>query len=120
MKIAVVGATGMLGQHVARQALRAGHGLIALYRNPRLLDSLADLRCEARQADLEDVDSLRSASTIPATAQEASSSRWRIVRFRVTWLESGTSSMRGMRDAGLFGSVRMGALVSVTLFAART
>lgn len=59
MRIAVVGATGMLGQHVARHTLRAGHDLIALYRNPRLLSSLADLRCEARQADLDDVDSLR-------------------------------------------------------------
>ncbi len=59
MRIAVVGATGMLGQHVARHTLRAGHDLIALYRNPRLLNSLADLRCEARQADLDDVDSLR-------------------------------------------------------------
>jgi uncharacterized protein YbjT (DUF2867 family) len=48
MRIAVVGATGMLGQHVARHTLRAGHDLIALYRNPRLLNSLADLRCEAR------------------------------------------------------------------------
>jgi dihydroflavonol-4-reductase len=59
MRIAVVGATGMLGQHVARQTLRAGHDLIALYRNPALLNSLADLRCETRQADLDDVDSLR-------------------------------------------------------------
>ncbi len=39
MRIAVVGATGMLGQHVARHTLRAGHDLIALYRNPRLLNS---------------------------------------------------------------------------------
>jgi hypothetical protein len=37
MSIAVVGATGMLGQHVARHTLRAGHELIALYRNPRTL-----------------------------------------------------------------------------------
>jgi uncharacterized protein YbjT (DUF2867 family) len=59
MRIAVVGATGMLGQHVARHTLRAGRDLIALYRNPRLLNALADLRCEARQADLDDVDSLR-------------------------------------------------------------
>ena len=59
MRIAVVRATGMLGQHVARHTLRAGHDLIALYRNPRALNSLAGLRCEARQADLDDVDSLR-------------------------------------------------------------
>jgi len=59
MRIAVVGATGMLGQHVARHTLRAGHDLIALYRNPRLPNSLTDLRCEARKADLDDLDSLR-------------------------------------------------------------
>ena len=59
MRIAVVGATGMLGQHVARHTLRAGHELIALYRNPRLPNSLTDLRCEARKADLDDLDSLR-------------------------------------------------------------
>jgi uncharacterized protein YbjT (DUF2867 family) len=61
MRIAVVGATGMPGQHVARHTLCAGHDLIALYRNPRMLNSLADLRCEARHADLDDVDSLRRA-----------------------------------------------------------
>jgi len=59
MRIAVVGATGMLGQHVARHTLRAGHELVALYRNPRLLGALADLHCEVRQADMDDVDSLR-------------------------------------------------------------
>jgi hypothetical protein len=40
MRIAVVGATGMLGQHVVRHTLRAGHDLIALYRNPRLAAAL--------------------------------------------------------------------------------
>jgi dihydroflavonol-4-reductase len=58
MRIAVVGATGMLGHHVARGAHRAGHDVIALYRSPRLLDSLRDVDCESRQADLNDVHSL--------------------------------------------------------------
>jgi len=59
MRIAVVGATGMLGHHVAREPHRAGHDVIALYRNPKLLESLKDVDCEPRQADLEDVNSLR-------------------------------------------------------------
>ena len=58
MRIAVIGATGMLGHHVAREAHRAGHDVIALYRSPRLLKSLEDVDCEPRQADLEDVNSL--------------------------------------------------------------
>ena len=32
MRVAIVGATGMLGHHVAREAHRAGHDVIALYR----------------------------------------------------------------------------------------
>jgi dihydroflavonol-4-reductase len=58
MRIAIVGATGMLGHHVAREAHRAGHDLIALYRSPKLLESLKDVDCEPRQADLRDVHSL--------------------------------------------------------------
>jgi dihydroflavonol-4-reductase len=59
MRIAVAGATGMIGHHVAREAHRAGHDVIALYRNPKLLETLRDVDCEPRQADLEDVGSLR-------------------------------------------------------------
>ena len=35
MRIAIVGATGMLGHHTAVAALRAGHEVIVVYRNPR-------------------------------------------------------------------------------------
>jgi len=42
MRIAVVGATGMLGHHVAREASRAGHEVIAIYRGQKLLESLKD------------------------------------------------------------------------------
>jgi len=67
MRIAVVGATGMLGHHVAREARRSGHDVIALYRSPNLLESLQYLDCEPRQADLEDVNSLlRSFSGVDA------------------------------------------------------
>jgi dihydroflavonol-4-reductase len=58
MRVAIVGATGMLGHHVAREAHRAGHDVIALYRSPTLLKSLEDVDCELRQSDLEDVNSL--------------------------------------------------------------
>jgi dihydroflavonol-4-reductase len=67
MRIAVVGATGMLGHHVAREARRSGHDVIALYRSPNLLEPLQYLDCEPRQADLEDVNSLlRSFSGVDA------------------------------------------------------
>jgi nucleoside-diphosphate-sugar epimerase len=46
MRIAVIGATGMLGHHFAREAHRAGHDVIALYRSPRLLKSLEDVDYE--------------------------------------------------------------------------
>ena len=58
MRIAVVGATGMIGRHVAREALRAGHGVIAVCRHPQLLELINDVDCEPRQANLEDVNSL--------------------------------------------------------------
>jgi dihydroflavonol-4-reductase len=58
MRIAVVGATGMIGHHVARESLRAGHDVIALYRHPQQLELIKDVDCEPRQADLEDVNSL--------------------------------------------------------------
>jgi dihydroflavonol-4-reductase len=48
----------MLGHHVARQAHRSGHHVIALYQSPNLLESIKDLDCERRQADLEDPNSL--------------------------------------------------------------
>ena len=61
MRIAIVGATGMLGHHTALAALRAGHKVIVVYRNPRSLQAITDVQFEARQADLDDRVALRNA-----------------------------------------------------------
>src|SRR5216684_5656359 len=61
MRIAIVGATGMLGHHTALAAVRAGHEVIVVYRNPRSLGAIRDVPCEARQADLNDRVALHNA-----------------------------------------------------------
>ncbi len=55
MRIAIAGATGMLGHHAALAALRAGHEVIVVYRNPRSLEAIRDVQSQARQADLNDL-----------------------------------------------------------------
>jgi nucleoside-diphosphate-sugar epimerase len=59
MRIAVIGATGMIGNHTVRAARGKGHEAIALYRNPALLRSLEGVDADFRQADLNDMNSLR-------------------------------------------------------------
>ncbi len=61
MRLAIIGATGMLGRHAAIAAVNAGHDVIVTYRSPQALERLADLKCEARRGDLSDSDSLRDA-----------------------------------------------------------
>lgn len=63
MRIAIIGATGMLGHHTALAASRAGHEVIVVYRNPRSLEAIRDFQFEARHADLNDRVALRSAFT---------------------------------------------------------
>lgn len=61
MKIGIVGATGMLGQHALRAALARGHAAVALYRSPASLAHLAGLPVETRRADLAEEASLAPA-----------------------------------------------------------
>ncbi len=61
MRLAVIGATGMLGQQTLRAALAAGHSGIAIYRSADSLRRLAGLDVESRHADLSDAMSLRAA-----------------------------------------------------------
>ncbi|AXQ27983.1 NAD-dependent epimerase/dehydratase family protein [Solimonas sp. K1W22B-7] len=61
MRIAIIGASGMLGHHAAAAALAAGHELRITYRREAALAKLQDLRYEAVQADLDDRDSLTRA-----------------------------------------------------------
>lgn len=68
MRIAIVGATGMLGHHTA---FAAGHELL-VYRNSQSLERLGDLRYEARHADLDDLPALTRAlqgADAPATTR---------------------------------------------------
>jgi dihydroflavonol-4-reductase len=63
MRIAIIGATGMLGYHTALSAVNSGHEVVLVCRNPRLLEQIEDFdfTYEARQADLDDRISLRAA-----------------------------------------------------------
>ncbi len=61
MKLAVLGATGMLGRHTLRAGIEAGHQCIALYRSAEGLRRLEGLPLEPRQADMADPAMLRKA-----------------------------------------------------------
>jgi putative NADH-flavin reductase len=54
MKIAVIGATGMIGSRVVAEALARGHDVIALVRKPESVpvhDRVTALACDATEAD---------------------------------------------------------------------
>jgi dihydroflavonol-4-reductase len=58
MRIAIIGATGMIGHHTARAALDRGHELVVVHRVSSNLDQLADLKFSSAVADLDDRASL--------------------------------------------------------------
>ncbi len=61
MKILVIGATGMLGNHTARAVIAAGHELFVGHRASSDLTSLADLEYHSRICDLNDESSIQAA-----------------------------------------------------------
>lgn len=61
MKIAVIGATGLIGQHTVRAVLARGHELRVVHRPGSDLQSLDGLRFEASAADLADHAALKTA-----------------------------------------------------------
>ncbi|MBN1680823.1 MAG: NAD-dependent epimerase/dehydratase family protein [Anaerolineae bacterium] len=63
MKYFVTGATGFIGEYVARQLVGAGHGVIALVRSPHKAQALADLGVSLHQGDITDKDSMRAPMT---------------------------------------------------------
>lgn len=54
MRIAIIGATGMLGHHAARAALARGHALTVIHRAGSKLGVLEGLRFDSAVADLDD------------------------------------------------------------------
>jgi len=61
MRLALIGATGMLGHHAAEAAVAAGHELTVVHRASTSLDRLKPVRFRAAVADLNDRESLRLA-----------------------------------------------------------
>lgn len=63
MRIAVLGATGMLGRHTAQAVVDAGHKLTVIFRNPDSLKRVSGLPFDSCQADLNDAAALAKAFT---------------------------------------------------------
>ncbi len=61
MRIAVLGATGMLGHHTAIAALESGHELTIIHRRGSDLSKIADLDCRTVVADLDNAAALTEA-----------------------------------------------------------
>ncbi|MFN6129610.1 MAG: NAD-dependent epimerase/dehydratase family protein [Planctomycetota bacterium] len=61
MRIVVTGATGLLGNNVVRAACQRGDEVIALARNADRSEALQGLPVTVRNADITDMESLRSA-----------------------------------------------------------
>lgn len=61
MKVAVTGATGLLGGYLVRALLQRGAQPIAVVRNPRLAEPVSALGVEVRTADLASIDDLTAA-----------------------------------------------------------
>ena len=57
-KIGVIGATGMLGHHVAREVIAQGNELYVIHRAKSKLARISDLNYKARVASLNDSESL--------------------------------------------------------------
>ena len=54
MKILITGATGLLGNNVARQAIAQGHTVVTLSRSSSQSPALQSLNCQHIQTDLND------------------------------------------------------------------
>ena len=61
MKIAIIGATGMIGHHTAKAVLERGHELYVVHRKSSNLDKIKDLNFEPAIADLDNAESLSEA-----------------------------------------------------------
>jgi hypothetical protein len=60
MKIAIIGATGMIGQRIVQEALARGHEVTAVARHPEKL-AISSPRLHAKAADVDDPKGLAAA-----------------------------------------------------------
>lgn len=60
MKYFVTGATGFIGRRLVRQLAQQGHSVVALARDPRRADGLADLGAQVAEGDVTDLESMRA------------------------------------------------------------
>jgi dihydroflavonol-4-reductase len=61
MRIAVIGASGLLGRHTIQAAKAAGHETVAIGRSAKALEPVADAGFETRTGNLRDTSSLTRA-----------------------------------------------------------
>lgn len=61
MRIAIIGATGMIGHHSARAAIARGHELVVVHRASSKLDHLTDLKYTSAISDLDNREALTRA-----------------------------------------------------------
>lgn len=60
MRIAIIGATGMIGHHTAKAALDRGHNLLVIHRASSNLSLLKELKFDSAIADLDNIELLAS------------------------------------------------------------
>src|SRR6266545_2484144 len=63
MKYLLTGATGFIGERVARQLVEAGHQVVAVVRTPSKAQDLADLGIAIHKGDVTDKQSMRMPMT---------------------------------------------------------
>ncbi|GAB2846242.1 NAD(P)-dependent oxidoreductase [Lentzea nigeriaca] len=99
MKLAVFGATGGTGVELLRQALDAGHEVVALARDPGAVPVRHD-RLHVRRGDVHDPDSV--VGVVDGTAAVVSALGIGYRRHATTVYSAGTGNViAAMRDAGV-------------------
>jgi putative NADH-flavin reductase len=107
MKIAVIGATGGIGQKVVEQALEKGHEVVAVMRNPQAL-ALSGKRLEKRAADVTDAESVRKA--IDGTEVVVSAIGTNVVKQPTTLCTDGIANIiSAMRELNVIRLIAVGA-----------
>lgn len=96
MRVAITGASGLVGANVAEQALAAGHEVICTKRASSRVDHLAHLAIEWRDADLGDEEAL-------ARAFEGAE----IVVHAAAAVDVGIAATAAMRDTNIGGTGRV-------------